>query len=298
MKRIILIFLAATAAFSCHKSANRTTAIDFSWTSVANGTPPYANLYKFAFATTASAASTTTWDFGDGSTASTDFAPTHTYSAVSTYTVTLIVNGDAAHAISKALNVGLFLPHSFTWAGVPFTDSVVVFRSNVPSDSSFNWNFGDGTTSTDSTPSHVFHTAGTYSVTLTVNSHAASSVTEQVTIANDPVYTHAMAGMRVWHDTGYLFLSAPSTTAYPHPDASFALSIISDAEVAFNGRSTYYQPYYSNDSLLYFSSGYTDNTGNTHSLTIWFYHYTNRIHMQQYDRIGAGGYQIEDWKTP
>jgi PGF-pre-PGF domain-containing protein len=39
-----------------------------------------------------------------------------------------------------------------------------------------NWNFGDGTTSTDPNPSHTYNTAGTYTATLTVTSENSTSL--------------------------------------------------------------------------------------------------------------------------
>ena len=44
------------------------------------------------------------------------------------------------------------------------------------------WNFGDGDTSTDANPAHVYATAGTYIATLTVTNIAGQSVTQSITI--------------------------------------------------------------------------------------------------------------------
>jgi PKD repeat protein len=43
---------------------------------------------------------------------------------------------------------------------------------------SYNWDFGDGTASTDSTPNHSYETGGTFSVTLlTSNDHSGDTLT-------------------------------------------------------------------------------------------------------------------------
>ena len=51
---------------------------------------------------------------------------------------------------------------------VQFTDQ----STNSPT--SWSWNFGDGGTSTLRNPSHTYHTAGTYTVTLTAINSAGS----------------------------------------------------------------------------------------------------------------------------
>jgi PKD repeat protein len=52
---------------------------------------------------------------------------------------------------------------------------------------SYNWDFGDGTTSTDTTPSHTYTTDGTYTVTLRVTDarSAVGVVTKTITVGNN-----------------------------------------------------------------------------------------------------------------
>lgn len=66
---------------------------------------------------------------------------------------------------------------------VTFTDT------STGSPTSRLWDFGDGTTSTTTNPSHTFTTSGTYDVTLTAsNTSGSSSVTQSVVVSN-PVAT-------------------------------------------------------------------------------------------------------------
>ncbi|NRA75536.1 MAG: HYR domain-containing protein [Planctomycetes bacterium] len=113
------------------------------------------------------------WDFGDGDT-STEQNPSHTYTAAGEYTVTLTATGSAGEdtfvcdsciVVTAPAPVADFLanPTSGTYdLVVDFTDS-----STGPIDSRL-WDFGDGSTSTESNPSHTYTIAGTFTVSLTV----------------------------------------------------------------------------------------------------------------------------------
>jgi PKD repeat protein len=132
------------------------------------------------FSDTSSGAITTwSWTFGDGGT-STVQNPSHTYTAVGTYTVSLTVTGpggsdtltrtdyiDAQDATPVANFTGF--PTSGTVPLlVSFTDSST---GNI---TSWSWTFGDGGTSTAQNPNHTYNTAGTYTVALTVSGPGGS----------------------------------------------------------------------------------------------------------------------------
>jgi gliding motility-associated-like protein len=112
------------------------------------------------------------WLFGD-STSSVLQNPAHTYLQNGTYTVTLVVtNSNGCTDTSKQLNYINALPADIQITGLPasgcapvvFSPSYTV-KSVVPV-TGYVWNFGDGTTSTADHPSHVYSTAGTYSVSI------------------------------------------------------------------------------------------------------------------------------------
>ena len=111
------------------------------------------------------------WNFGDGNT-STAANPTHTYSTVGTYTVTLIAYGAGGcndtvihQNIIIILNI-VNLTSSFTSDTVGCIPFTVSFTNTSSNGTSYLWNFGDGNTSTSFNPSHTYTTTGTFMVTL------------------------------------------------------------------------------------------------------------------------------------
>jgi len=74
-----------------------------------------------------------------------------------------------------------------TPADIKFTDSSVVSCGQTIS--SWAWDFGDGTTSTQQSPTHTYTTAGSYSAKLTVttSSGISTSMTKSVNINASPI---------------------------------------------------------------------------------------------------------------
>jgi len=113
------------------------------------------------------------WKFGDGATA-TGRNVTHTYSSPGSFTANLTVNGpggDDTAQTTITVNPLQSSEVSFT-ANVTGGSSPLAVRfsdTSVPTPTSWNWSFGDGATSTEQNPVHVYTTDGTYTVTLTVN---------------------------------------------------------------------------------------------------------------------------------
>lgn len=104
------------------------------------------------------------WDFGDGETSTRD-NPVHQYSAKDNYTVTLTAldNNELSDTSSVAIPVG-FPVASYT---VDVLRSTATFSNTSANASSFLWNFGDGETSTEENPIHVYSVKGNYTVKLT-----------------------------------------------------------------------------------------------------------------------------------
>lgn len=126
------------------------------------------------------------WDFGDG-TGSTDINPNHTYTDSGSYTVTLIaasING-CSDTIKKTQYIQVGLPvitfNDLPQMGcVPLTispSSTIAVREPV---TNYQWDFGDGTTSTAKNPTHTYSTPGTYDISLIITT--VSGCTDTLTM--------------------------------------------------------------------------------------------------------------------
>jgi beta propeller repeat protein len=134
------------------------------------------------------------WSFGDGAT-STEKNPTHTYSSAGNYTVNLTVGNEAStNTATKTGYIKVNLVSSKLAANfsasptsgkapliVNFTDT------STGSPTSWQWTFGDSTSSKEQNPVHKYTKSGNYTVVLRVwNKSAGSSVTKSnyISVAN------------------------------------------------------------------------------------------------------------------
>jgi PKD repeat protein len=135
---------------------------------------------------------TYSWNFGDGSAASTLQNPSHQFPSVGTYTVTLTVTDGASVTATSTVTITVTLqpltpsatatPSSgLAPLDVAFTGSAV---GGNPPYTSYSWDFGDGVgTSTQQNPTYTYPLPGTYTVTLTVtDSTTPTPVTATTTI--------------------------------------------------------------------------------------------------------------------
>ena len=157
------------------------------------------------------------WSFGDGSTA-TGPAVWHRFMSGGSFVVTLTVtdNEGATDSATYAVQVGS--PNAAPNAAFAYTPaqptpgSWVQFDASTSSDSDgsiagYAWNFGDGSTATNSAVWHQFNTAGSYLVTLVVTDDdgATDTVSQTVVVGSpnqSPVaafsYTPTNPGVGAW----------------------------------------------------------------------------------------------------
>lgn len=125
------------------------------------------------------------WDFGDGTATTTVHHPTHTFAATGTYTIQMIAYGGSgcSDTVSHTVTVTPIPTADFVFASACTHDTTFFISTSLGSPDTFTWNFGDGTTdnTNNPTPNHIYHTAGTYNVTLTAG-YSASGCTHSITI--------------------------------------------------------------------------------------------------------------------
>lgn len=145
--------------------------------------------------------STYAWDFGDGQT-STEQSPVHIYAANGDYTVTLVVtdNDGRTDSDTRTLTVAPNVDPTASFVtdpangrgdGAPATIGFDASGSDDPDGQivTYAWDFGDGTTGTGKTTTHVYATYGTFTATLTVtdNNGATDVMVRQILINQVPI---------------------------------------------------------------------------------------------------------------
>ena len=128
------------------------------------------------------------WNFGDGAN-STRQNPTHTYNTPGTYKVTETVTGPGGNNTQTQTQ-----PHN---SKLPSTNSKLHNQHNQRNNTTkhtihmtnptgnitqYNWNFGDGATSTLQNPTHTYNTPGTYNVTETVTGPGGNNTQTQTNL--------------------------------------------------------------------------------------------------------------------
>ena len=184
------------------------------------------------------------WKFGDGSTAGDIVVPTHTFPAPGVYAVLLTVTDGygLSGSSANALNLTGKAPAATSWgigitncAALTCTWFVSATGPNPPF--TFTWDFGDGTTATNTaTPTHTFATSGGYPVLVTITDAvggvSAAAIFTQVTGPTPPADAPPVAGFN-WTCTGQ---------TYPH-QCAFTSTSTDDVGIASykwdwgNGRS-------------------------------------------------------------
>lgn len=136
------------------------------------------------------------WDLGDGTT-STQESLTHEYSDEGTYDVSYYVVSNFGCADSAEYTATVWpLPDvGFSPQDVcleqenQFYDQTEVSNLYTSNDISvWNWNFGDGNTSNDQNPLHIYDNAGMFNVSLdvTTNNGCSASLTQEVIVHPKP----------------------------------------------------------------------------------------------------------------
>lgn len=130
------------------------------------------------------------WDFGDGSpTVSDVLNPVHIYQISGVYTTILEVIGPGGTSRSS-LAFSIFAPTPpvarFSSTPLPGSPLTIAFiNESVGQIDSITWEFGDGRTSIEESPTHTYLTPGQYVVTLTVrNIGGETKQTQMISVSS------------------------------------------------------------------------------------------------------------------
>lgn len=181
------------------KAGNNKVNLDF----ISQKLPPCTNL-TYSFTNTSSPTfgsfqpNIFTWDFGDNTPLVTQSqAPPviHSYASPGTYKVKLTIN-DSTYCNSpddtvKTVRLSPQVQAIFSTPAVGCVPYNAVFTNNSLGGLNFLWDFGDGFTSTDDNPSHLYTNVGTYKITLTAfdSTSCNKSDVSSFTITVSPIPT-------------------------------------------------------------------------------------------------------------
>lgn len=149
---------------------------------------------------TGSGADSLFWSMGDGSTFINDTSVSYTYVSSGTYVVTFEAYDFTCNTSYTLTDTVFFTPNQSTVNAVP-PPSVVMctqpyevdFTGNTPPSPQNYWDFGDGNTSTQANPTHIYQNTGVYTVTyVAIDSstcNIADTSTFNVTLIQGPTFT-------------------------------------------------------------------------------------------------------------
>ncbi|MEA3495403.1 MAG: C25 family cysteine peptidase, partial [Bacteroidota bacterium] len=146
---------------------------------------------NFVFTNSSTGASTYSWDFGDGN-SSTQTSPSHVYANSGSYSVKLISTNSKGCSDSSTKTLAVYPQPTASFSVNDSTQCLsgnsFAFTNSSTGASTYNWNFGDGNSSTQTSPSHVYSNSGSYSVKLisTTANGCSDSVTQNIIVYPQP----------------------------------------------------------------------------------------------------------------
>jgi PKD repeat protein len=126
------------------------------------------------------------WNFGDGNT-STEQSPSHGFDQPGNYFVCLTVSNECGNA-----GFCEFIPVSCGSVTTAFNTEITDLQVNFidfssAGTTSWNWDFGDGVTSSEQNPIHIYDEPGGYEVCLSINGVCGmGNICQQVTVSCTP----------------------------------------------------------------------------------------------------------------
>lgn len=151
------------------------------------------------------------------------------------YPITLTINNDEANSRTKNITV---YPRTinFYYEGATCADDTVFFISRYTDGGTHSWDFGDGNTSTENDPFHIYKQKGYYTVTLEVTGleDAPLKYVNKLNISKDPIHTQKMVGSKTWSVSRREVDDMQGLdSSYTLPNETFSLTYVHKAAVSF-----------------------------------------------------------------
>ena len=195
--------------------------------------------------TSSANASTYAWQFPGGSPSSSNQAnPTVVYAAAGQYSVILTVSNAAGSNTVTQTNYITVTTVPATVFSAAVNGYTANFTNATSGATSYQWNFGDGGTSVEPNPSHVYSNAGTYTVVLTAtNACGTSTSTQVVTIVAPPVAAFTASPISGCDSLTVQFTNTsagnPTTFAWQFPGGSPSTSTLENPTVFYASPGVY-----------------------------------------------------------
>lgn len=135
-----------------------------------------------------------------------------------------------------------------------------------------SWSFGDGASSAELSPEHVYDSSGTYLVQMVLNGDSANVLSRSVYIGPPPIYAQSIAGNWQWKRTRVVTDGPTNITDTIIADTAFAINIVDKESVAIGATVLSYLPGSSTSQLSLYLS-----TGGFPICSLLYYPSTNRI---------------------
>ncbi len=156
-----------------------------------------------------------TWNFGDNSPllVAGNQPVTHAYAGVGTYRVVLTLTDtnycNAPDSIVRTIRISPNVKASFETPASGCAPHNAVFKNTSAGGQSFFWDFGDGSTSTQSDPVHQYLTPGTYTVRMRAVDSATCNISDStsftIVVSDKPTAAFIYAPTQPEENTAVIF---------------------------------------------------------------------------------------------
>lgn len=183
-----------------------------------------------SFTNSSAGATNYSWNFGDGNSSGV-INPANTYTNAGTYSVTLTaVGAGGTNSLTLANYIVVTNPPPVaafvafpTNGGAPLT---VFFTNLSVGATNYSWDFGDGQTNTAASPTNIYQSEGSYTVTLTAFGPGGQSTlveSNYIVLSNSPPVLAPIA-----NDTVHPGMTVMFTNSAGDPDADQSLTFSLD----------------------------------------------------------------------